>query len=391
MEGIADQYIVEKQTDSIIKVIGVGGGGSNAVNQMYKEGIADVSFVVCNTDYQALLNSPVHNKVQFGTGLGAGNRPEVAREAARQSQEEIKRILSDGTKMVFITAGMGGGTGTGAAPVIASIAKEMDILTVGIVTIPFAFEGRKKIKQALDGVAAMRPNVDALLVVQNDKLRTIYPELELSNAFKTADDVLARAAKGIAEIITVEGYINVDFADVSTILRNGGTAVMNTGTADGENRVTKAIQNALNSPLLDNSDINTSKRMLLNFYCSKDDQILMNEVNEINEFMEAMGDDIELIWGINFDDTLGHSVKVTILATGANNEEEQPSEGEKQPQPPFQAADDPNDSLIQQLYPGKFDIPKQEQQLTLELFDDEATLERWEKEPAFKRKQIKTT
>lgn len=388
MEGIADRYIVEGQTNNIIKVIGVGGGGSNAVNQMYREGIADVSFVVCNTDHQALLNSPVPNKVKLGTGLGAGNRPEVAHEAAMQSKEEIKRILSDGTKMTFITAGMGGGTGTGAAPVIASIAKEMNILTIGIVTIPFAFEGKKKIKQALDGVTAMRPNVDALLLVQNDKLRTIYPKLELSNAFKIADNVLAQAAKGIAEIITVEGYINTDFADVSTILRNGGTAVMNSGIGEGENRVTKAIQNALNSPLLDNSDINTSKRMLLSFYCSEDHQILMDEVNEIHEFMDAMDDEIEFIWGITFDNTLGENVKVTILATGAAEEGETDVTHAQNPEQPKPANNEPddNDTLINHLYPGQFAPVKPKLNLTLEMFDDEATLEQWEKEPAFKRK-----
>ena len=239
---------------SIIKVIGVGGGGGNAVNHMYKKGIHDVSFVLCNTDNQALNNSPVPVRLQLGKeGLGAGNRPEKAREAAEETLDDIKNILSDGTRMAFITAGMGGGTGTGAAPVIARISKELDILTVGIVTIPFRFEGARKIDQALDGVEEMAKHVDALLVVNNERLREIYPDLTLLDAFGKADDTLSVAAKSIAEIITYEGYMNLDFNDVKTILQNGGVAIMSTGYGEGEGRVKKAIDDALNSTITTSS------------------------------------------------------------------------------------------------------------------------------------------
>ena len=247
---------------SIIKVIGVGGGGGNAVNHMYKKGIHDVSFVLCNTDNQALNNSPVPVRLQLGKeGLGAGNRPEKAREAAEETLDDIKNILSDGTRMAFITAGMGGGTGTGAAPVIARISKELDILTVGIVTIPFRFEGARKIDQALDGVEEMAKHVDALLVVNNERLREIYPDLTLLDAFGKADDTLSVAAKSIAEIITYEGYMNLDFNDVKTILQNGGVAIMSTGYGEGEGRVKKAIDDALNSPLLNDNDIFNAKKI----------------------------------------------------------------------------------------------------------------------------------
>lgn len=315
-DSIANQIQLNISSMSIIKVIGVGGGGSNAVNNMFRKGITDVSFVVCNTDYQALSKSPVPVKVALGA-LGAGGKPEVAEKAAEEHIEDIEKVLDDNTKMVFITAGMGGGTGTGAAPVVAKAAREKGILTVGIVTIPFAFEGKKKIIQALKGVARMSRYVDALLVIHNDKLRTIYPEMKLDEAFATADDVLTQAAKGIAEIITVEGYINVDFADVSTIMRNGGVAVMNTGLASGERRITKAIENALNSPLLNNNDIHDAKKILLNIYSSTTDQVRMSEIDEVHEFMERMGDDIEVIWGASFDETLGENVKITLIATGA--------------------------------------------------------------------------
>ena len=263
---------------SIIKVIGVGGGGGNAVNHMFRQGIADVSFVVCNTDDQALKRSPVSRQILLGEGLGAGGRPEVARQAVEASLPKIEQLLQDNTKMVFITAGMGGGTGTGAAPVIAKVAHDLGILTVGIVTIPFAFEGKRKIDQALEGVRQMSQHVDAILVVNNEKLRQIYPDLELSNAFAKADDVLAEAAKGIAEIITIDGYINVDFADVNTIMKDGGVAIMNTGYAEGEHRITNAILDALHSPLLNNNDVHESKKILLNIYCSTTNQIRMEEI-----------------------------------------------------------------------------------------------------------------
>ena len=306
---------------SIIKVIGVGGGGGNAVNHMYKKGIHDVSFVLCNTDNQALNNSPVPVRLQLGKeGLGAGNRPEKAREAAEETLDDIKNILSDGTRMAFITAGMGGGTGTGAAPVIARISKELDILTVGIVTIPFRFEGARKIDQALDGVEEMAKHVDALLVVNNERLREIYPDLTLLDAFGKADDTLSVAAKSIAEIITYEGYMNLDFNDVKTILQNGGVAIMSTGYGEGEGRVKKAIDDALNSPLLNDNDIFNAKKILLSLgFSNEKDQnsaLMMEEMNEVNDFMTRFDSDYETKWGVTIDPELGQKVKITILATG---------------------------------------------------------------------------
>ena len=306
--------------NSIIKVIGVGGGGGNAVNNMYKQGIHDVSFVVCNTDAQALKDSPVPERLQLGSeGLGAGNRPEKARLAAEESIDDIKAMLSDGTKMDFITAGMGGGTGTGAAPVIAQVSKELGILTVGIVTIPFKFEGNKKIDQALDGVDEMAKHVDALLVINNERLRKVYPDLSLLNGFAKADDTLSVAAKSIAEIITVRGLINLDFNDVRTVLKDGGVAIMSTGFGDGEGRVRKAIEDALNSPLLNDNDVYNSQRILLSIAFSSEngtDGLAMEEMNEINDFMSRFGSKFELKWGIAIDNTLEKKVKITILATG---------------------------------------------------------------------------
>lgn len=306
--------------NSIIKVIGVGGGGGNAVNNMYKQGIHDVSFVVCNTDAQALKDSPVPERLQLGSeGLGAGNRPEKARLAAEESIDDIKAMLSDGTKMDFITAGMGGGTGTGAAPVIARVSKELGILTVGIVTIPFKFEGNKKIDQALDGVDEMAKHVDALLVINNERLRKVYPDLSLLNGFAKADDTLSVAAKSIAEIITVRGLINLDFNDVRTVLKDGGVAIMSTGFGEGEGRVRKAIEDALNSPLLNDNDVYNSQRILLSIAFSSEngtDGLAMEEMNEINDFMSRFGSKFELKWGIAIDNTLEKKVKITILATG---------------------------------------------------------------------------
>ena len=307
-------------TPSIIKVIGVGGGGGNAVNHMYREGIHDVNFVVCNTDSKALADSPVQTRLQLGNeGLGAGNRPERARQAAEESIEEIRQMLNDGTKMVFITAGMGGGTGTGAAPVIAREAKAMDILTVGIVTIPFLFEGNKKIDQALDGVEEIAKQVDALLVINNERLREIYPDLNVLSAFEMADNTLSIAARSIAEIITMHGIINLDFRDVGTVLKDGGVAIMSTGYGEGENRVSKAIENALHSPLLNNNDIFNSKKVLLSIsFCAEKegDTLMMDEMNEVHEFMSKFHDDVETKWGLSTDPTLGKQVKITILATG---------------------------------------------------------------------------
>ncbi|WP_077196142.1 cell division protein FtsZ [Prevotella ihumii] len=312
---------VSEQPNSIIKVIGVGGGGGNAVNHMYREGIHDVTFVLCNTDAQALNDSPVPIHLQLGKeGLGAGNKPERACEAAEETIDDIRKMLNDGTKMAFITAGMGGGTGTGAAPVIARVSKEMDILTVGIVTIPFLFEGKFKIDQALDGVEEMAKHVDALLVINNERIRKIYPELSMLNAFGKADDTLSVAAKSIAEIITVHGLINLDFNDVKTVLKDGGVAIMSTGYGEGEGRVKQAIEDALNSPLLNDNDIYNSKKILLSInFCSdgEDNQgLTMEEMGDVHEFMSHFGTGFELKWGIALDPELGKKVKVTILATG---------------------------------------------------------------------------
>lgn len=321
MNGILDFGNKEDQDQSIIKVIGVGGGGGNAVNHMYREGIHDVSFVLCNTDNQALNDSPVPVHLQLGKeGLGAGNRPEKARAAAEESIEDVRKMLNDGTRMAFITAGMGGGTGTGAAPVIARESKNMGILTVGIVTIPFRFEGRKKIDQALDGVEEMEKNVDALLVINNERLRKIYGELPVLKAFGKADDTLSVAAKSIAEIITVHGLINLDFNDVKTVLKDGGVAIMSTGYGEGEGRVKKAIEDALNSPLLNDNDIFNSRKILLGINFSNEDGgnngLMMEEMNDVNDFMAKFGSDFEIKWGLFTDSSLGKKVKVTILATG---------------------------------------------------------------------------
>ncbi len=308
------------ERSSLIKVIGVGGGGSNAVNHMYKKGIKDVNFVVCNTDAQALHNSPVSIKLQLGDrlteGRGAGSKADIGREAATESMDRIKEVLSSNTNMVFITAGMGGGTGTGAAPVIASAAKEMGILTVAIVTIPFRFEGPDRVNQAIEGINELKDHVDSLLVINNEKLREIYGNLKVSNAFEKADDVLAIAAKGIAEIITVHGYINVDFADVQTVMNNSGVAIMGSATASGENRAMEAIAEALTSPLLNNNDIAGARSVLLNI-TSGSEEITMDEISEITDYVvSASSRDTTLIWGMGKDDALGEQISVTIIATG---------------------------------------------------------------------------
>ncbi len=308
--------LLDIQDNNIIKIVGVGGGGCNAVNFMYTQEVKDVSFLVCNTDTMALEGSHVPAKLQLGPGLGAGGRPEVAQELAAKNIDKIKTALDDGTKMVFITAGMGGGTGTGASPVVAKVAQEMGILTVGIVTIPFAFEGKKAIRKAFRGIAKLAEYTDALLVINNEKLRMLFPDFDLPNAFRSSDSVVSNAAKSIAEIITVPGYINTDFQDVYNTLRNGGVAVMNVGRASGEKRITKAIEDALKSPLVDTTDVHGASRILLNFYCSEEHAILMQELDDITNFCDSMGDEVEIKWGVSYDSELGEDVKVTIIATG---------------------------------------------------------------------------
>jgi cell division protein FtsZ len=307
---------------SIIKVLGVGGGGSNAVNHMFRQGIKDVDFIVCNTDAQALANSPVPVKIQLGASLtegrGAGNKPEVGRQAAIESLDNLSEMFSVNTRMLFITAGMGGGTGTGAAPVIARAAKETGILTVGIVTIPFKNEGPRRINQALEGIGELEKHVDSLLVINNEKIRQIYGDLRLSEAFSKADDVLAVAAKGIAEIITVHGFINVDFADVQTVMTNSGVAILGTGMALGEGRAIEAVKQALNSPLLNDTDIKGAKNILLNVL-SGSEEVTMDEIGQIIDYVkDCSGINSDLIWGNGTDLSLGNKISVTIIATGFN-------------------------------------------------------------------------
>jgi cell division protein FtsZ len=306
--------------NAVIKVIGVGGGGGNALNHMFKLGIRDVDFVICNTDAQALEASPVPTKVQLGSSLtegrGAGNRPEVGKQAALENIEDVKNVLSNNTKMVFVTAGMGGGTGTGGAPVIAEACSQLGFLTVGIVTIPFRNEGKRRIKQAIDGIAELENHVDALLVINNERIRESYGDFGISEAFSKADNVLATAAKGIAEIITVPGYINVDFADVETVMRKSGLALMGTGIANGKDRATEAVEQALNSPLLNNNDIRGAKNILLNI-TSGTHEVTMDEVGKITDYLQnKAGFDADLIWGNGKDETLGEEISVTLIATG---------------------------------------------------------------------------
>jgi cell division protein FtsZ len=319
------EFDLPKDLTSIIKVIGVGGGGSNAVNHMYRLGIEGVDFFVCNTDRQALDISPVPFKIQLGPSLtegrGAGSIPEIGKNAAIENIDEIKELLGNGTKMVFVTAGMGGGTGTGAAPVIAKIAKEMGILTVGIITVPFGFEGRKRRQQAEEGLQEMRDSVDTLLVINNERLREISGNLTIGNAFSQADDVLATAAKGIADVISVTGAINVDFNDVQTVMKDSGVAIMGSATSEGENRATKAVQKALNSPLLNDNEISGAKYVLLNITYG-DNEVLMDEITEITDYIQdEAGSTADVIWGHGYDATLGDKLSVTIIATGFNANE----------------------------------------------------------------------
>lgn len=315
------QFDLPSHHKSIIKVVGVGGGGSNAVNHMFSLGIKDVEFVVCNTDHQALESSSVPLKLQIGTnltsGLGAGANPEKGKSAAMESKEEIRDLLASDTKMIFITAGMGGGTGTGAAPVIAQVAQELDILTVGIVTAPFAFEGKKKMKAAEDGIRELKKYCDTVIVIMNDKLREIYGNLSISEAFAQADNVLTTAAKGIAEIITVPGYVNVDFEDVKTVMRNAGPAVMGSAQTIGDNRARRAAEEALNSPLLNQQNIYGAEKILLSIISGEEAELQMDELTDITDYIqEYAGDEAEVIFGHGVDSSLGENIRVTVIATG---------------------------------------------------------------------------
>lgn len=314
------KFEIQNDSDNIIKVIGVGGGGSNAVSHMYRQGIVGVDFIICNTDNQAMEGSPVPVKVTLGPeltkGRGAGSKPQVGKEACIESLEEIQALINDNTKMVFITAGMGGGTGTGAAPIVAKVAREMDILTVGIVTVPFPFEGKRRKDQAIEGIEEMKKNVDALIIISNEKLRQIYGNLPITEAFGHADDILTTAAKGIAEIITKEGYVNVDFEDVNTVMRNSGVALMGTASAAGEKRAHHAVVNALNSPLLAENDIRGAQHILLNISYGTN-EVTMDEIYEITEYLtEEAGYGTDIIWGNCFDEKLEDKLSVTIIATG---------------------------------------------------------------------------
>jgi cell division protein FtsZ len=314
-------FDIPTQSRSIIKVIGVGGGGSNAVKHMHKQGIKDVEFIICNTDRQALESSTVPNKLQIGVdlteGLGAGAKPERGRQAALESREQIRELLSNGTKMLFITAGMGGGTGTGAAPVIAQVAQELNILTVGIVTAPFLFEGKKKREQAEQGIKELSENCDTVLVILNDKLRQLYGNLTMGLAFAKADTVLTTAAKSIAEIITVTSDVNVDFEDVKTVMKDSGAAVMGSSITEGENRARRAAEEALNSPLLNNTDIQGAQKILLSIMSGDQAELEMDELSEITEYIQGKaGEDAEMIFGHGIDDSLGQSIRVTVIATG---------------------------------------------------------------------------
>ena len=311
---------VKDQMQGIIKVVGVGGGGCNAVNNMYKEGVEGVTYAVCNTDSQSLSRSDVPVKIQLGEGLGAGGDPEKGRNEAENTLDSIQKLLSDGTKMVFVTAGMGGGTGTGAAPVVAGVAKNMGLLTIGVVTIPFYFEKKRKIIKALKGVEEMRKNVDALLIVNNERLCDVYSDADipLKDAFFRADNILMDAVKGISELITLpsDGGIKSDFRDVETTMRDGGGAIMAMGRASGDHRVERAILNALDSPLIYGNDIGKAKRILFNIYASDEFPIFVRELQEIDDFFDQLDPNIEVIWGTATDDSLGEDAKVTILATG---------------------------------------------------------------------------
>jgi len=370
---------VEDKMQGIIKVVGVGGGGCNAVNNMYKEGVEGVTYAVCNTDSQSLSRSPVPVKLQLGEGLGAGGNPEKGRFEAESVKEGIKKLFADSTKMVFVTAGMGGGTGTGAAPVVAGIAKEMGLLTVAVVTIPFYFEKKRKIIKALKGVDALRKNVDALLIVNNERLCDVYSDSDISvkEAFYRADNILMDAVKGISELIVMpsDGGIKSDFRDVETTMRDGGGAIMAMGRASGDHRVEKAILNALDSPLLYGNDIGKAKRILFNIYSSDEHPIFVRELQEIDDFFDQLDPNIDVIWGTATDESLGEDAKVTILATGMEDRLEKEVRTDV-----HRDEDDYYEDLIQGLYRPPVKTPTMGDMITQEPTFDVKVAE--EPEPA---------
>ena len=393
----------KEKSRTIIKVMGVGGGGNNAINHMYRQNIEGVSFVVLNTDRQQLNESPVPNRVLLGPntthGLGAGNVPETARRAAEESEAEIAQLFDDDTKMVFITAGMGGGTGTGAAPVVARIAHERGVLTIGIVTIPFLFEGPKKILKALAGADEMGKYVDALLIINNQSLTEIYSDLDFTNAFGKADDTLTIAARSISDLITMNGVINLDFNDVNTTLRNGGAAIISSGYGKGERRVAKAIEDALESPLLKNRDVYGAKKILMNFYFNPNSEapLIMEEMNEIQEFMANFVDpDIDVIWGTAYDYTLEDQIKVTVLAAGFNvslDKEAPISSVSVRPSNVVNSPARSEDEVLKSTYGDEAIIKLRGKQLSsryivlsLEQMDDDDVIDMMEKTPTYKRK-----
>lgn len=357
MPDLIDFGPIDDLSQNIIKVIGVGGGGQNAVRNMYKEGVQGVTFAVCNTDSQSLSRSPIPVKIQLGEGLGAGAKPEVGRKEAERNIEDIRHLLDDGTKMVFVTAGMGGGTGTGAAPVVAKVAQEAGILTVGVVTIPFYFERKRKIIKALRGVEELRKHVDALLIVNNERLCDVYSDskISLKEAFERADNILKDAVKGISELITVhsDGNINLDFRDVETTLKNGGGAIMAMGRASGDHRVERAIIDALDSPLLYGNDIGRAKRILFNIYGSESCPIIINEMQDIDDFFDQLDPNIEVIWGTSTDESLGEDAKVTILATGMDSINTDGMDDSKRKDTSQEKDDEYFESLIPLLYKSR--------------------------------------
>ena len=404
---LEDNNFIGDPSSSLIKVIGVGGGGSNAVNYMYKQKIPKVKFVVCNTDKQHLEDSPVKERVLLGAditqGRGAGNKPEVGRKCAEASSESIKSLFTDGTEMVFITAGMGGGTGTGAAPVVAKLAREAGMLTIGIVTVPFMFEGKQKIIKALDGAKAMREHVDALLLINNENLIELYPDLNFFNAFEKADDTLANAARSVSDIISERCYINVDFEDVRTTLKDSGTAIISTAYGEGEHRISDAIHNALHSPLLKSHDIYTSRRLLLKFACSKDSPNApkAQELGEIDHFTSKLPESIDVKWGVADDPSLGDKVRVTVLASGFDVTLREEKKDDKRIV--FEGNEDKNDKKdnkvkteesvrIEEIY-GSDKVMKQRRQaakikyavLSPDQFDDFEVINMFENSPTYTR------